>query len=81
MYKGYYVSYFLGKIQSIRDIDAKQLFPPQLTSTEKKKARQQKASTTPIQKRVEEGVGGQPVLQPALLEQRYEYVLDEESGR
>lgn len=35
-YNGYYVSHYLGKIQSIRNIDASQLFPPQLTSTEKK---------------------------------------------
>ena len=40
-YKGYYVSYFLGKIQSVRDIDAAELFPPQLTSVEKKKMRTQ----------------------------------------
>jgi len=39
IYKGYYVSYFLDKIQSIRDIDAANLFPPQLTSVEKKKIR------------------------------------------
>jgi site-specific DNA-methyltransferase (adenine-specific) len=36
-FQGYYVSYFLGKIQSIRDIDAAKIFPPQLTSTEKRK--------------------------------------------
>jgi len=35
-YRGVYVSYYLGNIQSIRDVDAKALFPPQLTSTEKK---------------------------------------------
>jgi site-specific DNA-methyltransferase (adenine-specific) len=39
LYEGYYVSYFLDKIQSIRDIDAAKLFPPQLTSIEKKKIR------------------------------------------
>jgi len=42
MYRGYYVSYFLGKIQSIRDIEAAKIFPPQLTSVEKK--RMQKSS-------------------------------------
>lgn len=36
LYKDYYVSHYLGKIQSIRNIDAAQLFPPQLTSTDKK---------------------------------------------
>jgi len=39
VHKGYYVSYFLGKIHSIRDIDAAELFPPQLTSAVKKKIR------------------------------------------
>jgi site-specific DNA-methyltransferase (adenine-specific) len=36
LYNGYYVSYYLGKLQSIRNVDAAKLFPPQLTSTEKK---------------------------------------------
>jgi len=40
MYKGYYVSSFLGNIQSIRDIDAGKIFPLQLTSVEKKHLRQ-----------------------------------------
>ena len=35
-YKGFFVSNYLGKIQSIRDIDAEKVFPAQLTSTEKK---------------------------------------------
>lgn len=39
-FEGYYVSYYLDKIQSIRDIDARTLFPAQLTSPEKKKIRQ-----------------------------------------
>lgn len=39
VHRGYYVSYFLDKIHSIRDIDAAALFPPQLTSSEKKKIR------------------------------------------
>lgn len=39
LYQGCPVSLFLGKIQSIRDIDAKQLFPPQLTSIEKKRSK------------------------------------------
>ncbi|MEP7199690.1 MAG: DNA methyltransferase, partial [Chloroflexota bacterium] len=37
--EGRYVSYFLGKLQSIRDVDAAELFPPQLTSTEKRRLR------------------------------------------
>jgi site-specific DNA-methyltransferase (adenine-specific) len=40
MYKGYYVSSFLGNMQSIRDIDAGKIFPLQLTSVEKKHLRQ-----------------------------------------
>lgn len=42
MYKDYYVSYFLDKIQSIRDIDTTNLFPPQRTSVEKKRERANK---------------------------------------
>ncbi len=38
-YQDYFVSYYLDKIQSIRDVDAAKLFPAQLTSTEKKKQR------------------------------------------
>lgn len=37
LYRGYPVSMFLGRIQSIRDCDAAKLFPKQLTSTEKKR--------------------------------------------
>jgi site-specific DNA-methyltransferase (adenine-specific) len=39
-FQGFYVSYFLDKIQSIRNVDAAQLFPPQLTSVEKKRMRE-----------------------------------------
>ncbi|OGO20260.1 MAG: hypothetical protein A2Z15_05675 [Chloroflexi bacterium RBG_16_50_11] len=39
-YQGYFVSYFLGKIQSIRDVDTTKIFPPQLTSIEKKRMRE-----------------------------------------
>lgn len=38
-YQGYFVSNFLGKIQSIRDIDAAKIFPPQLTTVEKRRLR------------------------------------------
>jgi site-specific DNA-methyltransferase (adenine-specific) len=38
-WNGFYVSFYLDKIQSIRDIDASQIFPPQLTSVEKKRMR------------------------------------------
>lgn len=38
-FNGFYVSYFLKKILSIRDIDAAQVFPVQLTSVEKKRQR------------------------------------------
>jgi site-specific DNA-methyltransferase (adenine-specific) len=36
-FQGVYVSKYLGKIVSIRDIDTKLLFPPQLTSVQKRK--------------------------------------------
>lgn len=39
-YEGYYISKFLGKIQSIRDIDAAKIFPPQLTTIEKKRMKE-----------------------------------------
>lgn len=38
-YQGYPVSMYLNKIQSIRNCDANELFPPQLTSVEKKRIR------------------------------------------
>lgn len=38
-FQGYYVSLFLEKIQSIRDVDAAQVFPQQLTAPEKKRSR------------------------------------------
>jgi len=44
LYKDYPVSMFLGKIQSIRNVDAAELFPPQLTSTDKKRSKQKKES-------------------------------------
>lgn len=52
-YKGYYVSYFLNTIQSIRDIDAVKVFPNQLTSIEKKKMRENGNGRKPIQKHIE----------------------------
>jgi site-specific DNA-methyltransferase (adenine-specific) len=66
LYEGYYVSFYLGNIQTIRDIDARELFPPQLTSTEKKARRQQ---TLQIDLELQ---------QPALLEQREMYMPNRE---
>lgn len=43
-YEGFPVSLFLGKIQSIRDCDAAQLFPPQLTGPEKKRRKTESAA-------------------------------------
>jgi site-specific DNA-methyltransferase (adenine-specific) len=43
---GFFVSRYLKKIQSIRDTDAKKLFPPQLTSQEKKLQRTQQQQTS-----------------------------------
>jgi site-specific DNA-methyltransferase (adenine-specific) len=51
MYKGYYVSSFLGKIQSIRDIDAAKIFPLQLTSIEKERMRKIVAGVNTAKKR------------------------------
>jgi len=39
-YQGFFVSNFLGKIQSIRDIDATKIFPAQLTTVEKKRKKE-----------------------------------------
>jgi site-specific DNA-methyltransferase (adenine-specific) len=41
IFKGVPVSMYLHKIQTIRDVDAQKLFPPQLTSTQKKQIRYQ----------------------------------------
>ena len=49
LYRGVYVSYYLGNIQSIRDIDAKALFPPQLTATEKKARRTARTTSAETQ--------------------------------
>jgi len=73
LYKGYYVSFYLGNIQTIRDIDAKELFPPQLTSTEKKARRKQSSVEE------EQTLTIEPVLQPALLEQRRAYEVESET--
>jgi tRNA G10 N-methylase Trm11 len=58
-WNGLYVSYFLGKLQSIRDVDAARAFPPQLTSTEKKRQR----------------ANGFVALTPRLLEEPSAYVI------
>lgn len=47
LYKRYYVSRFLGKMQTIRDIDAAEVFPVQLTSVEKKRMRQNSRGDEP----------------------------------
>lgn len=40
IYEGYFISNFLGKIQSVRDVDAAKIFPAQLTTVEKKKIKE-----------------------------------------
>ena len=40
-YEGFFVSYFLKKLQSVRDIDSKKLFPAQVTKQEKQQRRKQ----------------------------------------
>lgn len=64
LYEGYFVSQYLGKIQSIRDVDAAKLFPPQLTAPEKKRLRAANGNGN-----------GHDKLQPALLEKRADYVV------
>ncbi len=39
-YDGFFVSYFLNKLQSVRDVDAKQIFPAQLTKKQKQQQKQ-----------------------------------------
>lgn len=70
-YKGHYVSFFLNKIQSIRDVDAAKLFPPQLTSTEKKRLRAENGN----------GNGHLVQEQPKLLEPRTTYIAAAKNGR
>lgn len=68
IYNGYYVSYYLGKLQSIRDVDAAQLFPPQLTSTEKKLV---KANGSGNGRKTEEKIPEQiDFVQPTLLQKK-----------
>lgn len=49
-WNGFYVSQYLGKVQSIRHVDAAKTFPPQLTSTEKKRLRAngERLPTSPV---------------------------------
>ncbi|MCU0499493.1 MAG: site-specific DNA-methyltransferase [Anaerolineae bacterium] len=49
LYQGYPVSMYLNKIQSIRDRDAAELFPKQLTTTEKRKQRKQAQTVTELE--------------------------------
>ncbi len=70
-YESFFVSMYLGKIQSIRDVDAAKIFPPQLTSVEKKRLR------------VENGNGNEHgvKIQPKLLEKSGQYVTRAKNGR
>jgi len=61
-WNNFYVSFYLDKIQSIRDIDAARIFPPQLTSVEKKRMRANG----------QHGANGQARM-PQLLEKRSRY--------
>lgn len=69
-YSGYFVSYYLGKIRSIRDKDASNIFPAQLTSIEKKRIREENKNN-----------GHEPsyekrpdlVASPLLLEKKVDY--------
>jgi len=71
LFNGYYVSYYLGKIQSIRDLDAAKIFPPQLTSTEKKLLRRNgNGENKPKEAEIE------MVIQPSLLEKPESYQVE-----
>jgi len=48
LYKDFSVSMFRGEIQSIRDRDAAQIFPKQLTSQDKKRIKKAKSEPLPI---------------------------------
>ncbi len=72
MYNGYYVSYYLGKLQSIRDVDAAQLFPPQLTSTEKKLIRASNGNGHKPKEKILVPIAF--VVQPTLLQKKATYV-------
>ncbi len=76
-YQGYYVSYFLNKIQSIRDVDAAQLFPVQLTSTDKKRLRASAADNGNGHKPLSEEA---EVVQPRLVEKAGIYDATEQSA-
>lgn len=52
LYRGVPVSMFRGQIQSIRDCDAAQIFPKQLTSVEKKKLQKKSAKSVPTTERL-----------------------------
>jgi site-specific DNA-methyltransferase (adenine-specific) len=70
MYEGVYVSCFLDKIQSIRDVDAAKLFPPQLTAIEKKRLRS---------KNGHKGLVAQVQTQAVLLERETETYSSEKN--
>lgn len=69
-WQGYYVSQYLDKIQSIRDIDASKIFPPQLTSVEKKRLRANGSAS-----------GNGQVHSPRLLDKRDKYATQSEEPR
>lgn len=75
-YQGYHVSYFLDKIQSIRDIDAVKIFPAQLTSGEKKRMRENDNSIYKPKNDKEADTR----VQPNLLEKTGIYYPDDPSG-
>lgn len=68
-YRGYFVSNFLGKIQSIRDIDAGKIFPAQLTTIEKKRMKENGNNGYSPNEGEERGV----VAQTRLLDKRTSY--------
>jgi hypothetical protein len=85
MYEGYYVSHYLGKLQSIRSVDAAQLFPPQLTSTAKKLIKANGngngKGNSNGHKSKEKVLGSTSVVgQPKLLQKKAAYVAKSKKG-
>lgn len=69
-YHNFFVSMFLGRIQSIRDVDARKLFPAQLTSVEKKKMRGENNNGRDL------GYDVNLMIQPQILERTEDYLSE-----
>jgi len=52
-YKGHFASIYLGKLHTIREVDAKKLFPPQLTKQQKRANRKQLKAPAKLEEELE----------------------------